>query len=105
MKKCLKDLNFIKPHTFNGILQAEKYSGERYSQWCYIAKNSDMYSVTAKTINDYLSNPGKYPKEMKEDKSFERMNTYYPENSPLMRFININNSLEIKNIKTKKVKI
>jgi hypothetical protein len=61
--------------------------------------------VNAKTIEEYLANPKKYPKDEKIDKSWERINKYYPENSPLRRYINLNAKLEIKNDKTKKVKI
>jgi len=106
MKKCIPDLKFLQEHTFDGIIQAEKFHYKTgHTQWCYIAEKSEISSVNAKTIEEYLENPKKYPKDEKIDKSWERINKYYPENSPLMRYINLNIKLETKNDKTKKVKI
>lgn len=106
LKKYLQNLSFFNEHTFSGIIQAEKYSYKTgHTQWCYLAENSEIHSVNAKTIDDYLINPKLYPKELKEDKSLERINNYYPKNSPLMQFLALNLKLKVKNHNVKKVKI
>lgn len=106
LKKYLPNLNFIKPHTFDGIIQSEKFSyASGHTQWCYIAEKSKIYSVNAKTIQEYLSNPKNYEKQEKIDKSDERINRYFPKNSPLMSFLSLNVKLEPKNTKQKQVKI
>lgn len=106
MKKYLPHLNFMNEHKFDGIIQSEKFSYKTgHTQWCYIAKNSEIFSVNAKTIDEYVANPDKFQKQEKEDKSQERIERYYPSHSPLMQFLALNVKLEPKNIHTKKVKI
>lgn len=106
LKKYLPHLNFLNEHTFNGIIQAEKYSYKSgYTQWCYLAEKSEISSVDATTINEYLANPSQYPKEIKEDRCWERINTYYPKDSPLMQFLALSLKLEVKNNYVKKAKI
>lgn len=106
MTKYLPYLTFMKEHTFDGIIQSEKFSYKTgHTQWCYIAEKSEITSVNAKTIDEYLANPKQFPKEEKEDKSHDRIERYYPKNSPLMRFLALNVKLEPKNIHIKKAKI
>lgn len=106
LKKYLPNLKFLNEHTFDGIIQSEKYSNKTgHTQWCYLAEKSKIFSVNAKTSDEYLSNPGKYLKSVKEDKSDDRINRYYPKNSPLMQFLALNSKLEVKNHNIKKVKI
>lgn len=106
LKKYLPNLDFFQKHDFSGIIQCEKFNHKTgHTKWCYIADNSTIYSVNAKTIDDYMSNPKKYPKINKEDKSEERINKYYPKDSPLMRFLALNVKLKPKDIHIKRAKI
>lgn len=106
LKAYLPHLKYFKEHTFSGLIESEKFSYKTgHTQWCYIAEKSEISSVNAKTIQEYLNNPRKYPKEEKEDKSWERINKYYPKNSPLMQFLALNIKLEPKNYIVKKAKI
>lgn len=106
LKKYLPNLNFFNEHKFSGIIESEKYSYKTgHSKWCYLVENSEISSVNAHTIEEYWDNPTKYPKDLKEDKSWERINNYYPKNSPLMQFLALNIKLQVKNHHVKKVKI
>lgn len=106
LKKYLPNLEFFQEHNFSGIIQCEKFSHKTgHTQWCYIAEQSVIYSVNAKTIHEYSTNPKKYPKIDKEDKSEERINRYYPKDSPLMRFLALNVKLKPKDIHIKRAKI
>lgn len=106
LKAYLPHLQYFKEHVFNGIIQSEKFSYKTgHTQWCYIAENSEISSINARTIEEYLAKPKKYPKEAKEDKSWERISKYYPKNSPLMQFLSLNVKLEPKNHIVKKAKI
>lgn len=106
LKKYLPNIEFLTEHSFSGIIQCEKNSQKTgHTQWCYIAEKSIIYAVNAKTKNEYINNKHKYPKQDKDDKSEERINRYYPKDSPLMRFVALNVKLKPKKIHTKKVKI
>jgi hypothetical protein len=107
LKKCIPDLSFIKNHTFNGIIEGKKTGYTKdykkiSSAWCYIAKNSDIYSVDSKNKEDYLLNPSQFPKEIKEDTCLEKLNKYFHPGSVILRYASLNNSLSIKNTNEKK---
>lgn len=106
MKKYLPHLTFIQPHTFNGMIESEKFNHKTgHSQWCYLVEKSEIFSVNARTIEEYMKSPYKFPKEEKEDKTLERIEKYYSTDSPIMRYLSLNVKLEPKKNITKKAKI
>jgi hypothetical protein len=65
--------SFLTQHNFEGYIQSKK----KNRQWCYLIEKNSMYSVNAKTIEQYLTNPEKFPKTLKEDTFSDKFNKYF----------------------------
>jgi hypothetical protein len=104
-KKGLKDI--MKPHMMTeGFIEATKNSVTKgISHWCYIVKNSDVFSVSAHNIQEYNLHPSKYRKEEKQDKTIPRMNQYFPKNLPQLQKAELDTLLDKKSEILKKNKI
>ena len=82
LKHCIKDPSILKSHTFSGIIESEQTKhtagGFQHKTWCYIANNSDIYSVQAPTKEIYLDSPESFPKQEKNDTCMEKLDLYFP---------------------------
>ena len=107
--KYLKDFPFSQERKFNGVIEAFKESKEygnlTKTSWCYVAENSAIHSVDAKTIDEYQADPESFLKTLKVDKSSKLMDEYFAKNSPLFNFLALDKSLPSKSVNSKKGKI
>jgi hypothetical protein len=104
LTQCM-NLDFMKPHQFSGIVEAEKWSKGIKSNWCYLSENSNISSISSPTINDYKKSPKKWIKIDKEDTFYDKLVLYFP---PLIEYAKIKKSItsinEKKDIEKKHIK-
>lgn len=74
-----QDLNFIKKHTFTGIVQAAKYSDKAHNkEWCYLFEQDYVASIDCESKEKYLKNPTIYELDIKKDSFIDKLTKYFP---------------------------
>jgi hypothetical protein len=91
LKECM-DLNFMKVHNLNGIVEAykeDKYGDE--SRWCYLVENNKVFSIEVPSLKLYEDNPTIWHKVEKEDTFYqEHLLKYFP---PLMEYASLKKTI------------
>lgn len=96
LKECM-DLNFMKPHNLNGIIEASKKDSSTStieSKWCYLVENNIFSSIEVDSIKEYEKSPLKFHKIIKEDTFHQHLARYFP---PLMNYASLKKSIREKN--------
>lgn len=104
MKRYFNNLDFIKNHSLNGLIEGEIDN----KKWVYIVENNNFSSVSCNGIDDYLKrvkNEQFLFKEEKDDDSSKNIDKYFSPKDNLVLYLDLNKTMpknEIKN-KTKKI--
>lgn len=104
LKQCL-GTEFIEPNQISGIVECSKKQNDTKTQWCYLFKNNQVYSIDSATIKEYEKTPNNFHLELKEDTFHEKLLKYFP---PLLEYAKLKSSLAKNKTTTsasKKIKI